>query len=246
MRALCKTPVKFSQISNSRMYKTMPNRRTDLMYNRNLPYINSELAKSIDIKLMSVPGFSIDQLMELAGYSVADAVLDYFSHYLSTNSQGCSMDHNSKNVAIFCGPGNNGGDGLVAARHLKHFGFNPTVVYPKKGKSDLFTNLVHQCDQLHIPVINSMDGVDLSQQQLIVDALFGFSFEGSPREPYASMIRAFSTSSAPVLSVDIPSGWHVELGDVHHTHFTPNAIISLTLPKLCTRDFEGVHYIGGR
>lgn len=46
------------------------------------------------------------------------------------------------------GPGNNGGDGLVAARHLKHFGYTPIVLYPKRSKGVIFENLVRQCQDL--------------------------------------------------------------------------------------------------
>jgi NAD(P)H-hydrate epimerase len=113
------------------------------------------------------------------------------------------------NATIFIlGPGNNGGDGLVAARHLFHFGYSPFVVYPKKGKTQLFTNLVDQCLDLDIPIMEALpDGYDhaLSNTKLIIDALFGFSFEGPSREPFTSIISNLATSSIPVLSVDIPS-----------------------------------------
>ena len=57
-------------------------------------------------------GFSIDQLMELAGLSCAEAL-----------ARAYPLDAGNENVLIVAGPGNNGGDGLVAARHLTHFGY---------------------------------------------------------------------------------------------------------------------------
>lgn len=204
-------------------------------------YINADKAKDIDIKLMEQPGFTIDQLMELAGYSVATATHDYVQSLTSDARKG---------VLIFCGPGNNGGDGLVAARHLKHFGYDPTVVYPKQGKATIFSNLVKQCNDLSIPILPSFDRdaiqSDINKYSVLVDSLFGFSFDGAPREPFASMIQYFREASVPVVSVDIPSGWDVDRGDVHGTGFTPQCVVSLTLPKLCMKGFTGVHYIGGR
>jgi NAD(P)H-hydrate epimerase len=66
----------------------------------------------LDEQLMQKPGFSVEQLMELAGLSVAEAVW----HSLPP--------HTHKRALVVCGPGNNGGDGLVAARHLYHFGYD--------------------------------------------------------------------------------------------------------------------------
>jgi len=80
-----------------------------------------------------------------------------------------------------------------------------------------------------------------------VDALFGFSFQGEPREPYASIImNHFVDSQIPVVSVDVPSGWDVDRGDVLGTGFMPNVLVSLTAPKISSKAFVGRHFIGGR
>ena len=89
--------------------------------------------------------------MELAGLSVATAVHDFYQKQ-SVKSTG------RRRILILAGPGNNGGDGLVAARHLKHFGFDCYVVYPKKSAGQLFTNLVKQCEDLNISVSNDLTG----------------------------------------------------------------------------------------
>merc|ERR1711939_544444 len=117
--------------------------------------------------LMSSGAFSIDQLMELAGLAVSQS--------------------KSPNILVACGPGNNGGDGLVAARHLYHFGYAPTVVYPKRPGKQLFVNLVTQCEQLHIPILAELPGDFPHNFDVALDAIFGFSFKGEPRPPFASM-----------------------------------------------------------
>eukprot|EP00605_Chrysophyceae_sp_TOSAG23-4_P002990 GSChrysophyteH1.ASY1.ANO1.3293.1 assembled CDS len=215
-------------------------------------YVDATTAAAIDEDLMRTPGFSIDQLMELAGLSVASAVHDYYQTRVSDASlQG------QRRVLLFCGPGNNGGDGLVAARHLHQFGYKPVVIYPRKGRSNpaLYANLVQQCEDLGIPVISDSFEVEKLTRQVaegiapfdtVVDALFGFSFSGKARQPFASMIDAMALTTIPTVSVDVPSGWHVDQGDVHSTGFTPSALVSLTAPKQCVRGYEGDHYIGGR
>lgn len=92
-----------------------------------LRYITSDVASQIDEALMSPEGaFSIDQLMELAGLACAQTV--YASY----------PPDKYPHVLVAAGPGNQGGDGLVAARHLTHFGYEVSVWYPKEGKTDLF------------------------------------------------------------------------------------------------------------
>jgi NAD(P)H-hydrate epimerase len=172
--------------------------------------------------------------MELAGLAVATAAMEMPQQ----------KQHNK--VLILCGPGNNGGDGLVAARHLKHFGLQPHILYPKQNKGQLFVNLVQQCRDLSIPFLESAPH-NYTEFHLIVDALFGFSFIGPLRDPFSDIILQLSSGiRPPVLSVDIPSGWDVERGDIFDTKFTPEAVISLTLPKLCVQSYAGIHFIGGR
>lgn len=198
--------------------------------------MNSAVATQVDQELMTTPGFSIDQLMELAGLAVATAAMETIDW---------KAESANKAVLVACGPGNNGGDGLVAARHLKHFGLLPTVLYPKQNKDALFANLVQQCTDLDIPLISEAPP-SLNDFALVVDALFGFSFKGPPRQPFTDIIAKCSRTTSPVLSVDVPSGWDVERGDVFDTSFTPYAVISLTLPKECMRSYQGMHFIGGR
>jgi len=227
-------------------------------------FVNASTASAIDVTLMRNPGFSIDQLMELAGLSVASAAHD-FAQTVSSPGTGdgdgdgdgidSSKQSAQKRVLIFCGPGNNGGDGLVAARHLTHMGYAVKVVYPKQGKGPLFGNLVQQCRDLGITVVtdsrevNSLcaaGGISAQDCDLIIDALFGFSFSGKAREPYLSLINAMRDSPVPTLSVDVPSGWDVDAGDIDASGFYPDALISLTVPKLCAQGFRGQHYVGGR
>lgn len=209
-------------------------------------YLNQREAMEIDEILMGPLGFSVDQLMELAGLSVATSIAEVYK----------SAEHNR--VLAICGPGNNGGDGLVAARHLHHFGYKPFICYPKRTAKALYSGLVTQLESLSVPFISAEElPADLSTSfDIIVDAIFGFSFHGSPRPPFDDLIQKLvalghsnlnNQKSPAIVSVDIPSGWHVEEGDLSAEGIKPDMLVSLTAPKLCAKKFSGPHhFLGGR
>lgn len=200
-------------------------------------YLNAEDAASLDADLMSTPGFSLEQLMELAGLSVAEAV-----HSVLPGGK----------ILLACGPGNNGGDGLVAARHLSLWGYDCTVVYPRRSSKGHFVNLVRQCEDVGVKIVDQMpDGCGGGEYAAVVDAVFGFSFRGGGgiREPFGAVLADLAASSAAgsvVISVDVPSGWDVNGGDLTGESFVPDVLISLTTPKLSSKRFVGRHFVGGR
>ncbi|KAF1354961.1 YjeF N-terminal domain-containing protein [Delphinella strobiligena] len=198
--------------------------------------LGSKAAAALDKELMSTGAFSIDQLMELAGLSVSQVVYKLQS------------PQNGNRVLVACGPGNNGGDGLVAARHLSHYGYKPTVYYPKQSKNELYQRLSQQLKDLHIPFTEDFKE-SLSRSDYVVDAIFGFSFEGEVREPFPAVIEALRDSKVPVLAVDAPSSWNIENGPPNEgpgKGYNPDALISLTAPKPLVKWFKGRHFVGGR
>ncbi|CAB3990113.1 NAD(P)H-hydrate epimerase [Paramuricea clavata] len=202
-----------------------------------MKYLTQDEAQKIDQELFNEFAFSVDQLMELAGLSVALALTKAYP----------MPAEKSSHVLVCCGPGNNGGDGLVAARHLKMFGYSPSVFYPKRTDKQLYKNLVTQCTLMDIPLITELptaSDID-ANYNFIVDAIFGFSFKGNIREPFGTIINTLKDVKTPLCSVDVPSGWDVEKGAPDGLQ--PDFLISLTAPKLCAKLFKGQHhYIGGR
>lgn len=224
--------------------------------------LGAKAAAALDQELMSTGAFSLDQLMELAGLSVSQALFK-----LQPPSRG-------NRILIAVGPGNNGGDGLVAARHLWHYGYKPTVYYPKRPKNELYQvsasarryeknegygdslklmtkppqRLTTQLQDLHIPFTSDFLS-QLSQTDYIIDSIFGFSFSGEVREPFPSVISALASTKIPVLAVDAPSSWNIETGPPDEgpgKEYNPDALISLTAPKPLVKWFEGKHFVGGR
>ncbi|KAI7855403.1 YjeF N-terminal domain-containing protein [Circinella umbellata] len=199
-----------------------------------LKLLSQKVAQAIDEELMSTAGgFSVDQLMELAGLSVAQAVQKSFDKTQFPN------------ILVCVGPGNNGGDGLVAARHLFHFGYKPTLYYPKQPNKDLYQRLLTQCRNLNVPIHHEFPGDQTTD--VFIDSIFGFSFHGEVRDPFKDIIQTFEHTKKPIVAVDIPSGWDVEQGPTKHVQYHPDVLVSLTAPKLCVRHFKGKrHFLGGR
>lgn len=237
-RALLATPLVLSKVAYLPLSRTAssPACASSLaMSATKVPVLSAAAAAALDEELMSQPGFSLDQLMELAGLSVAAAVEKHFS--LATHPR----------VLIVCGPGNNGGDGLVAARHLYHFGYSPTVVLPKRNvKVALFSNLHAQLEALGVHILENLPEQLGAHFDVVVDAIFGFSFSGSARPPFDAILAQLRDTEVPVASVDVPSGWDVDKGDVSGAGLRPSVLISLTAPKGCAAGFSGPHYLGGR
>ncbi|XP_058395461.1 NAD(P)H-hydrate epimerase isoform X2 [Diceros bicornis minor] len=123
-------------------------RDAGIMASTAVKYLSQEEAQAVDEELFNEYQFSVDQLMELAGLSCATAIAKAYPP--------TSMSRSPPTVLVICGPGNNGGDGLVCARHLKLFGYQPTIYYPKRPNKPLFTALVTQCQKMDIPFLGEM------------------------------------------------------------------------------------------
>ncbi|KAK7022099.1 NAD(P)H-hydrate epimerase [Favolaschia claudopus] len=201
-------------------------------------FLSARLAQQIDDELMNAAGaFSLDQLMELAGLACAQALAKVYG------------TEKYSRVLVACGPGNQGGDGLVAARHLSMFGYKPTIYMPKPGSKDIYPRLHTQCKNLNITTVTEGEEAlrsALKSSDVILDAIFGFSFKGPIRSPFDSALPLISASGLPIVSVDIPSGWDVEAGNEAGVGLNPDVLISLTAPKEGVKMFTGRHFLGGR
>jgi len=137
----------------------------------------------------------------------------------------------------------------VAARHLWHYGYKPTIYYPKRSKNDLYQRLSTQLKNLNIPFTDDFSSA-LQETDHVIDAIFGFSFSGEVREPFPAVIRALEETSIPVTSVDAPSSWSIEGGPPKEglpgAMFNPQVLVSLTAPKPLVKFFRGRHFVGGR
>jgi ADP-dependent NAD(P)H-hydrate dehydratase / NAD(P)H-hydrate epimerase len=116
-------------------------------------------------------------------------------------------------VRVVVGKGNNGGDGLVAARLLREEGREADVLAvapPSELRGDAAANL----ERLPGVPPEPFTAERLERSGAVVDALLGTGFEGSPREPLASAIAAINAQDAPVVACDVPSGVNASTGEV--------------------------------
>jgi NAD(P)H-hydrate epimerase len=127
-------------------------------------------------------------------------------------------------VCIFCGTGNNGGDGYVIARHLLNSGFEVVVVIcgnrnKIKGDAKINLDILEKLGQL-IEQLN-LDGGDITEQvkafaanaSVLVDGIFGTGLSGQLGEEHKQLIESINTQGIPILSIDIPSGLDCDTGE---------------------------------
>ena len=166
------------------------------------PLFDAQGMRAIDSWAIEQQGVPSLHLMEQAGLSVARAVDELVPDGM---------------VAVVCGKGNNGGDGLVAARLLRDGGRQVSVMFTA---ADLSADARANLERLPGPgpVFPDGDGkLDLTPLQdaaAIVDALLGTGFQGVPRGGIAEAIKAINDVGVPVLSVDVPSGVDASTGTV--------------------------------
>ncbi len=140
-------------------------------------------------RLSVAAGTASLELMENAGAAVALHIMERWS---------------PRPVAVLCGPGNNGGDGLVAARHLAAVGW--TVRLALLGKlAQLEGEARANADRWSGPIEPLTAGV-LDAAELIVDALFGAGLDRALTGPAADILAAAATRGVPVVAIDVPSG----------------------------------------
>ena len=126
-------------------------------------------------------------------------------------------DVSSKNVIIFVGLGNNGGDGLVMARHLSGYGAKVTVVLLgnveniKTEESQWNWSVLQKMPSINLVTGNSFD-IDVAPD-VFVDAILGTGISGEIREPYASAINFINNARCFKFAVDVPSGLDPQTGE---------------------------------
>ncbi len=187
--------------------------------------LSNEQMRQMDehtINILDVPGII---LMENAGRHS----YEYISQFL--------VNHNLKGtIILFCGKGNNGGDGYVIARHLFNNGYDAHIYAigdPQELKGDAKINY-QICKNYKIPltVITSSDHLPQKDSPvLIIDALLGTGLKGNAIGLMEDVINHINLLSVPVISIDIPSGLNGNSPAIPGSTITADLTITMALPK---------------
>lgn len=187
-------------------------------------------------------GVSLETLMENAGRAVAAEVKQVLPGAIG------------KKALVLVGPGNNGGDGLVAARYLHNWGARVVIcLCASRTRKDKNFNLALKCG---IPVIPAYEGgsltdldASLSSVDVVIDALFGIGkvrpIEGVFREVLERVSRARERRPKPLLvAVDLPSGLDSDSGEVDPGCPCADITVTLGYPKVGLFCFPGAGKVG--
>ena len=178
--------------------------------------ITKEQMAELDRIMIEDFGIDVPIMMEHAGMAVAMLA-----------DKMCA----GRKILILCGHGNNGGDGLAAARHIANWGYDVSVLLASP-ENKLKTDPLKQYNilrKMKLPFITS--DVDFSTFNLIIDALLGYNIEGNPRGLFAEIINKANQSDSKILAVDLPSGLDATSGSPANPCIKATTTVALTMPK---------------
>ena len=181
--------------------------------------VSSAALRQADAEARSQFGIEPFQLMEVAGWQIARFV-NAFMHGIR-----------GRHVMVVAGPGNNGGDALVAARFLHQRGaiVSASIVAPR----DTNSLVAHQASilrQMGIPIHDAPDGIGPSADA-VVDGLIGTGIRPPLREPAPRIIEAMNATGRPIVAIDVPSGMDADTGLGAEAAVRAGATLTLAAPK---------------
>lgn len=201
--------------------------------------LTSKQMAAVDELMINHYGISLVKMMENAGLGLAmmaSKVIDY--------------NKNAK-IVILVGKGNNGGDGLVAARHLHNFGYDVCVVLSSDSLREVPLQQLNILKKIKVPIYlytiknNNIKNI-INNSNLIVDTLLGYNAKGDPYGTIKELIKLANKSKGKILSVDLPSGLDPDTGKVYEPCIKADFTLTLSYPKkglLKARKYTGELYI---
>ena len=203
-----------------------------------IPNVTVEEMAKVDSLAMKHFGLEIYQLLENAGRVVAETSRKVLGNLWK------------KDITILCGKGNNGGDGMVAARFLSNWGARPKVIlaaHPdelnKENREQLGVLRSMFVDTLHMIDAHRFDDA-IRKSDLVIDGLLGYNIKGDPQGLYAKLIDHTNKNAKKVLAIDIPSGLEPDTGKPNNPTIEADITITLCLPKKGLLEKDAKKYVG--
>ncbi|PYI56535.1 NAD(P)H-hydrate dehydratase [Paenibacillus flagellatus] len=189
--------------------------------------VSSTEMREIDRAAIERIGIPAVALMENAGRAVAEEAIR-----LAESAPAGAM----KRWLVLAGKGNNGGDGVVAARHLAEAGFAVVIVYAVDpagfaGEAALQRDIAARLGLPSAVYGGEGPAVDWSRFDGVIDALLGTGSRGAPQGPYAALIREANASGLPIVAVDIPSGLDADTGETRDPCIRASRTVALAFAK---------------
>lgn len=198
-----------------------------------VPAVTREQMKEIDRIAIEETGPNLYQMMENAGRNLAELTIKV----LGADSE--------PNILVLAGKGGNGGGGICAARHLANRGY---IVKVSLSEPTILNEVTK--DQLHILKSTSAriipaDELQYEKQDLIIDAIIGYSLKGEPKGSVLELIKWTNSQLAIKISLDVPSGIDATTGRKYQNYVKPDLTLTLALPKTgLTPELTGELYLG--
>ena len=174
-------------------------------------------------------GFLRKFMMENAGAATVKRIVEKYSSVWS-------IDPNYKKILVFAGLGNNGGDGLVIARHLAGYGVNVTVFLlgePDNIRSEECSwnwSLLEKMKSVKLLTGGNLEDLNNLEFKIIIDGILGTGISGEIREPHASAIEFINEKGYHVVAVDVPSGLNPDTGEANK--ICVNAKMTVTFHRM--------------
>ena len=200
------------------------------------PFLSTQQMREVDRAMIEDYKISLLQMMENAGRCLADLAR---SRFLGGDPRG-------QRVFVLAGNGGNGGGGLVCARRLHNWGASVRVLMTADSQrlSEVTRHQLSILARMGLETNVAGNETELPESDLVVDALIGYSLKGAPSGVAASLIRAAYSKTAPVLSLDVPSGVDTTTGTVYDPSVRATATMTLALPKEGLRTAEAREAVG--
>lgn len=201
-------------------------------------YVTVKQMRELENAAVTKDGIALSTLMETAGRAVANEAIQIVK---------------SGNIAVFSGYGNNGGDGMVAARYLIENGYQVKVFLAGNSKPfspETNANYKTLIDLGYRPIsISTKEEIkkrfqEMAKPEVIIDAIFGIGIHGMLSDFYLKLIDKINGIASPVISVDIPSGLEADSGESLGIAVQADKTVTFGYPKAGFKNPKAKVYLG--